>query len=40
MEQLRKLADYNCVTSVNEDDVKELAQPAHELLEVIKKLLD
>ena len=39
MEQLRKMADYNCITSVAEEDVKELSIPSHELLEVIKSLI-
>ena len=39
MEQLRKLADYNCTTSVSEDEVAELAQPAHELIDVIITLI-
>ncbi len=39
MEQLRKLADYNCTTSVTEDEVHELAIPAHGLLNVVKEVL-
>lgn len=39
MEQLRKLADYNCTTSVTEDEVAELAQPAHALIDVVKELI-
>lgn len=40
MEQLRKLADYNCTTSVTKDEVDELAQPAHGLLEEIKNIIN
>jgi uncharacterized protein (UPF0332 family) len=39
MEQLRKLADYNCITSVTEDEVHELSVPAHELLGIVQSLL-
>ncbi len=39
MEQLRKLADYNCTTSVTEEEVNELSQPAHGLLSVVKDLI-
>lgn len=39
MEQLRKLADYNCTTSVTEEEVHELAVPAHELIEIIQNQL-
>ena len=39
MEQLRKLADYNCTTSVSEEEAHELAQPAHGLVNEIKKML-
>lgn len=39
MEQLRKLADYNCTTSVTEDEVHELAIPAHELIEIVRNQL-
>lgn len=39
MEQLRKLADYNCTTSVTEDEVAELAQPAHKLIDVVIALI-
>lgn len=39
MEQLRKLADYNCTSSVTEDEVHELAVPAHELIEIVRNQL-
>ncbi len=39
MEQLRKLADYNCTTNITEDEVDELRQPAHSLIETIKELI-
>ena len=39
MEQLRKLADYNCVASVSEEEVHELAIPAHGLLNIVKELI-
>lgn len=40
MEQLRKLADYNCTTSVTEEEVNELAQPARDLFAEVKRLLN
>lgn len=40
MEQLRKLADYNCVASVSAEEVTELKEPAHKLFTQIKTILN
>jgi len=39
MEQLREKGDYNCVFSVNEDELCTIIEPAHELVKVIAGLI-
>ena len=39
MEQLREKGDYNCIFSVNEDELCTIVEPAHELVEVIAGLI-
>ena len=40
MEQLREKGDYNCLFSIDEDDVETIIQPAHELIETIKEIIN
>lgn len=40
MEQLREKGDYNCVFSINEDELSTIVKPAHELVNVIGKLVN
>ena len=39
MEQLREKGDYNCIFSVNEEELCTIVEPAHELVAVITKLV-
>ena len=39
MEQLREKGDYNCVFSINEDELSTIIEPAHELVKVIEGLV-
>lgn len=39
MEQLREKGDYNCIFSVNEDELCTIVEPAHELVKVIASLI-
>ena len=39
MEQLREKGDYNCVFSINEEELNTIVEPAHELVNVIAKLI-
>lgn len=39
MEQLREKGDYNCIFSINEDELCTIVKPAHELVEVIAGLI-
>lgn len=39
MEQLRERGDYNCLFSVTKEEVEVMVQPAKELIERIKNLL-
>lgn len=39
MEQLREKGDYNCVFSVNEEELCTIIEPAHELIAVITRLI-
>lgn len=39
MEQLREKGDYNCVFSINEEELSTIVEPAHELVKVIAKLV-
>ena len=40
MEQLREKGDYNCVFSINEEELCTIVEPAHELVKVIAKLVN
>ena len=39
MEQLREKGDYNCIFSVSEDDLGTIVEPAHEIVKVIKDII-
>ena len=39
MEQLREKGDYNCVFSINDEELSTIVEPAHELVKVIAKLV-
>lgn len=39
MEQLREKGDYNCLYSINEEELITIVEPAHELVKVISKLI-
>ena len=39
MEQLREKGDYNCLFSVNEEEVCTIVEPAQELVDVIANLI-
>ncbi|MBR6445372.1 MAG: HEPN domain-containing protein [Prevotella sp.] len=39
MEQLREKGDYNCVFSINEEELNTIVEPAHELVKVIAELV-
>jgi uncharacterized protein (UPF0332 family) len=39
MEQLREKGDYNCVFSINEDELNTIIDPAHELVKVIEGII-
>ena len=39
MEQLREKGDYNCVFSINEEELSTIVEPAHELVKVITELV-
>lgn len=39
MEQLREKGDYNCIFSVNEEELCTIVEPAHELVKVIAGLI-
>lgn len=39
MEQLREKGDYNCVFSINEEELDTIVEPAHELVKVITGLV-
>lgn len=39
MEQLREKGDYNCVFSINEEELSTIVEPAHELVKVIAELV-
>ena len=39
MEQLREKGDYNCVFSINEEELDTIVAPAHELVKVIAELV-
>lgn len=39
MEQLREKGDYNCIFSINEDELCTIVEPAHELVKVIAGLI-
>ena len=39
MEQLREKGDYNCIFSINEDELSTIVEPAHELVKVITNLI-
>ena len=40
MEQLREKGDYNCLFSINEEELCTIIEPAHELLKVITDLIN
>ena len=39
MEQLRDKGDYNCIFSVNKEELCTIVEPAHELVKVITDLI-
>lgn len=39
MEQLREKGDYNCLFEVTGDELLTFVKPAHELIDVVRKLL-
>lgn len=39
MEQLRDKGDYNCLFSVNEEELCTIVEPAHELVKVVTDLI-
>lgn len=39
MEQLREKADYNCAYDVTEDEVAEMRQPSHDIIETVKQMI-
>ena len=39
MEQLREKGDYNCIFSINEEELNTIVKPAHELIKVIAELI-
>ena len=39
MEQLREKGDYNCIFSINEEELCTIVDPAHELIKVITDLI-
>ena len=39
LEQLREKSDYNCVYDIEEEDVKDMIQPCHELIELISGMV-
>lgn len=39
MEQMREKGDYNCIFAVSEEEMDTIVEPAHELVQVIKKLI-
>ena len=39
IEQLREKGDYNCIFSVSEDDLGTIVEPAHEIVKVIKDII-
>ena len=39
MEQLREKGDYNCIFSINEEELCTIVEPAHELVKVIANLI-
>ncbi len=40
MEQLRQKGDYNCMYTVSEEEVFTMKEPAHELIEAIRSMLN
>jgi len=39
MEQLREKGDYNCIFSINEEELCTIVEPAYELVKVIANLI-
>ena len=39
MEQLREKGDYNCIFSIDEEELHTIVEPAHELIKVITNLI-
>ena len=39
MEQLREKADYNCAYDVTEEEVTEMRQPSHKIIETVKQMI-
>ena len=39
MEQLREKADYNCSYDVTKDEVAEMREPSHRIIETVKQML-
>ena len=39
MEQLREKGDYNCIFSINQEELSTIVEPAHELVKVITHLI-
>ena len=39
MEQLREKADYNCAYDVTEDEILEMKEPSHEIIETVKQMI-
>jgi len=39
MEQLREKADYNCAYDVTEEEIREMKDPSHEIIETVKQMI-
>lgn len=39
MEQLREKADYNCAYDVTEEEISEMKDPSHEIIETVKQMI-
>ena len=39
MEQMREKGDYNCLISINEEELNTIIEPARELVKVIEDLV-
>ncbi len=39
MEQLREKADYNCAYDVMKEEVEEMKEPSHEIIQLVKQLI-